>query len=148
MALADRRTLSDLPPPSGDIFPLRHPWCPVSARVLTASLNTDHGLLGLWRMRGVGPQALPTEWTIGHRHAFLVSDVLAWLARRRGEPFDTTACWRAYLAETAGMDIEDPHEVRKWASRYARSAGPNAYAADGVRFNATGFTHYLEALAA
>ncbi|MGU3358910.1 hypothetical protein ACLBWX_01110 [Methylobacterium sp. M6A4_1b] len=146
MMLADRRSLADLPPPSGDIFPLRHPWCPVSARVLTETLRIDHGLFGVWRLRGVGPQALPADWIKGHRHAYLISDALCWLAQRRGEPTEAVTFWQTHLATAAGMVIEDHTEVRRWAQRYARSAGPGAYVADGVQFARGGFEKYLESL--
>lgn len=146
MLVVERRSLADLPPPSGDIFPLRHPWCPVSARVLTETLRIDHGLFGVWRLRGVGPQALPADWIKGHRHAYLISDVLRWLAQRRGEPTEGVTYWQRYLAATIGMVIEDPDSVRMWAQRYARSAGPGAYVADGVQFARGGFDKYTESL--
>lgn len=139
MLALSRRSLANLPPPAVDIFAPRQPWCPIPARVLTETLNIDHGLLGVWRMRGLGPCALPADWTKGHRHAYLISDVLAWLAGRQGETFDRQACWLDYLRTTLG----DGFATLEWVQRLARGAGP---AACEVRFTPTGFNAYLASL--
>lgn len=137
MMPAERRSLADLPPPSADIFPLRPPWCPVSARALTATLHIDPGLLGCWRMRGIGPRALPPEWTRGRSLTYQIDGVLDWLAARRGEPFDQVECWRQYLA-SIGLPA-DPI----WARRLAESEGPTQ---GDVRFTPQGWRAYLASL--
>lgn len=139
MLVVYRRTLADLPPPSTDIFALHAPWCPIPARVLTKTLNIDHGLLGVWRMRGLGPQALPAEWTKGHRHAYRIDAVLAWLADRQGTPFDTRDCWLDYLRTNLGEEFA----TLEWVQRLAQGAGP---VQGDVRFTAAGWKAYLSAL--
>lgn len=132
-----RRTLADLPPPSTDIFAPHSPWCPIPARMVTETLNVDHGLLGVWRMRGVGPKALPAEWTKGHRHAYRIDSVLSWLADRRGEAFDIEALHLNYL-----VSVYMPPDLI-WVPRLAKSAGP---VIGNVRFTASGFESYIGSL--
>ena len=94
-------------------------------------------------MRGVGPTALPAEWTKGHRHAYRIDAVLSWLAARRGERLDLLATWRSCLLTKFDTDVSDAEEVRKWAHVYARAAGPIV---GDVTFTPTGFHAYLASL--
>ena len=137
MLALQRRTLSDLPPPSADIFTLRPPWSPIAARTLTDTLCVDPGLFACWRMRGLGPEALPPEWTRGRSLVYRIDDVLSWLAGRHGEPFDQHAAWCAWL--TANHLPADP----AWARRLAERAGP---VQGDVSFTSAGWQGYLASL--
>lgn len=139
MLAVSRRTLADLPPPSPDIFTLDPPWCPLPARVVTDTLQIDPGLLGVWRMRGLGPVALPAEWTRGRSHAYLTSDVLAWLAARQGEPFDHRECWLTWLHTNLGAGCA----TMEWLQWFASRLGPKGYRVD---FTRAGFASYLALL--
>lgn len=137
MLLLSRRTLAELPPPSPDIFTLRPPWSPVSARTLTETLNVDHGLLGVWRMRGLGPQALPPGWTKGRSLAYRVDAINAWLAARHGQTYDIEASHRDYL-----MSVHMPPNSI-WVPRMAEAEG---LVIGDVRFTRQGFRAYIATL--
>lgn len=139
MLAVARRTLADLPPPSTDIFTLRPPWCPIPARAVTDTLRVDPGLMGVWRMRGVGPRALPADWTKGRSLAYQVSGILDWLAARRGETFDQRACWLDYLR----INLGDGCATLDWVQRLARSEGPRM---GDVEFTQKGWKSYLALL--
>lgn len=141
--------LNGLPPVSEAGFDGRPPWTVVSTRTLVTSLGIgDRGLFATWRCRGIGPDELPSTWfrpASGRPNYYLITDVLAWLAARRGEPFDTTAAWWECLRTNFGDERTNvaPDEVRRQAALYARVAGP---ATGDVRFTPAGFSAYLASL--
>ncbi|TGE02411.1 hypothetical protein [Methylobacterium nonmethylotrophicum] len=90
---------------------------------------------------------MPSTWfrpAPGRPHYYMVSDVQAWLAARRGDQLDTATTWRLSLARDLGQEVTDPTEVRKLAALYARAAGPRL--PGSVTFTPAGFRGYLASL--
>lgn len=140
-------TLRALPPATEVAFPGLYGWSPVSTGSLTAALRLDRGLWATWRNRGLTPPALPDAWfrrTTGQPRIYRADQVLSWIAARRGEEFDTLACWRLSLARDLGQEETDPHQVRVFARMYAEAMGPRP--PGGVAFTLAGFRDYLESL--
>lgn len=135
-------TLANLPNPTLVKIP-GPPWAPISSRTLAEALNLDRGLLGVWRLRGIGPGALPPEWLRGRVNAYRGSAVLAWLAQRRGQQMDESEMWAAYLATELGVEV-DRAQAGSIVKQLASAAGPLAY--DGVRFTSRGWSRYLDDL--
>ncbi|MEN3238951.1 hypothetical protein PUR29_36560, partial [Methylobacterium ajmalii] len=138
--------LATLPAPSEVTFPGLFGWSPVPTHALTKALDLDRGLWGTWRCRGIGPAELPASWfrpAPGRPCCYRASDVLAWIAARRGERFDTLTSWRHSLRTGFETDVSDPAEVRQLAVLYARAAGP---VIGDVRFTSSGFQAYLVSL--
>ncbi|MEE7450195.1 hypothetical protein MRF4_21625 [Methylobacterium radiotolerans] len=122
-------------------------WSPVSTGSITAALRLDRGLFATWRCRGIGPVELPPTWfrpAPGRPCYYMVSDVQAWIAARRGEPFDRLTSWQLSLQRDIGQEETDPDQVRKWAHLYAQAAGPRL--PGGVAFTPAGFRRYLATL--
>lgn len=88
-------------------------------------------------MRGLGPQALPAEWTKGRSLAYRIDAVLSWLASRQGEPFDIEAAHRGYLTS-----IHMPPDLI-WVRRLAEREGP---VQGSVRFTSQGWQRHLDSL--
>lgn len=142
-------SLRRLPSPSDVVFPGCYPWTPISTKFITDALNLDRGLWGTWRCRGIGPAELPGEWfrpATGGRCYYLASDVLAWLAGRRGETFDPIDAWAASLHTNLGTETVTEAETRRWAAIFAQASGPHL--PGGVEFTRQGFAAYLESLVA
>lgn len=138
--------LNRLPPASQAVFPGLFAWSPISTSALTAALNLDRGLWATWRSRRLTPSPMPEAWfrrAPGAPLNYLVSDVLVWLAARRGDQLDTPTTWRLSLLRDLDTDVSDPEEVRKLAHLYARCAGPNV---GDVRFTPAGLQAYLISL--
>lgn len=135
--------LNGLPPVSEAGFDGRPPWTVISTRTLVTSLGIgDRGLFATWRCRGIGPDELPSTWfrpASGRPNYYLITDVLAWLARRQGVPFDTKAHWFAYLRTNLG----DGFATLEWVRRMAEKDG---LVRDDVRFTPNGRQRYLEML--
>lgn len=90
---------------------------------------------------------MPTAWfrrTTGSPLVYQVSDILTWLAVRRGEQLDPLTTWRLSLARDLGQEETDPDQVRKWAHVYAQAVGPRL--PGGVAFTPAGFRDYLNSL--
>lgn len=141
-------SLAALPLSSDVDFPGLFAWSPISTSTLTAALNLDRGLWATWRSRRLTPPPLPETWfrrTTGQPRIYLVSDVLAWLASRRGEPFDHLAAWRLSLLTGFENDVSDPADVKKLVHLYARAAGPIV---GDVTFARDGWRYYLDSLLA
>lgn len=134
--------LGTLPSPSEVEFEGLAPWSVITTRTLVASLRVDRGLFATWRCRGIGPAELPSAWfrpAPGRPRYYMVSDVLAWLAARRGETFETRACWLAWLDTALGPDCATP----EWVLRLAENEGPRQ---GDVVFTARGWREYLALL--
>ena len=141
-------SLRRLPSPSDVVFPGCFPWSPLPTKIVTDALNLDRGLWGTWRNRGIGPVELPGDWfrpATGGRCYYLASDVLAWLAGRRGETFDPLDAWAASLRTDLGTETHSEAETRRWVRIYADAAGPRL--PGGVEFTRQGFAAYLASLA-
>lgn len=141
-------TLRTLPPPSEVTFPDAFAWSPVSSTTLTTALGADPGVWNTWRNRRLTPSPLPPAWfrrASGSPLVYQVSDILTWLAARRGEPLDTLDTWRHSLLIRFDTETDDPAQIRKLASLYARVQGP---VIGDVRFTSQGFAAYLASLAA
>lgn len=133
-------SLAALPSASEVDFGGRPPWAVIPTSLLTKTLRLDRGLFATWRCRGIGPAELPASWfrpASGRPNYFVISDVMAWLAARRAEPFDRRAAWMAALA-AAGLP-QDP----VWLRRFVERAGP---VQGDVTFTATGWREYLSSL--
>lgn len=140
-------TLAALPPASEVTIPGLFGWSPISTGSLTAALRLDRGLFATWRCRGIGPAELPSTWfrpAPGRPCYYMVSDVQAWIAVRRGEPFDYLTTWRLSLQRDFDTETDDPGQVRKWAHLYAQAVGPRL--PGGVAFTPAGFQAYLASL--
>lgn len=134
--------LGTLPSPSEVDFGGLAPWSVVTTRRLVAALRTDRGLFATWRCRGIGPAELPAAWfkpASGAPCYYLASDVLAWLAARRGETFETRAHWLAWLNTALGPDCA----TLEWVLRLAENEGPRQ---GEVVFTARGWREYLDTL--
>lgn len=143
-----RTTLAALPATLGDNADAP-PWGIASTSRLMAELNTDRANWAMWRSRGLTPAPLPSAWfrpTAGRALFYRRDAVETWLAGRRGVPLDALTTWRRFLVANLGFADLSDDEVRAWAGRLARSAGPRAYAADGVVFTARGWDDYLATL--
>jgi hypothetical protein len=135
-----------LPPASEVIFPGLYAWSPVPTTIVTAVLGVDPGAWNVWRNRRLTPAPLPPTWfrrASGSPLVYQVSDILTWLAARRGDQLDTLTTWRLSLLRDLGIEVVDPDEVRKLVCLYARAAGP---VVGDVRFTPTGFQAYLDSL--
>lgn len=114
------------------------PWAVLPTGSIVGALGIDRGLWGSWRGRGIGPAELPAGWfrrTTGGPRFYRIDGIQAWLAARRGEPFDQHAAWMASLA-AAGLPAN-----RVWVHRLAERAGPG-----DVPFTVAGWRKYLETL--
>ncbi|KAB1077851.1 hypothetical protein [Methylobacterium soli] len=90
---------------------------------------------------------MPEAWfrrAAGRPLNYRLDSVLAWLAARRGEPFDPLTTWRLSLLTGFETDVSDPEEVRKLARLYAQAVGPHL--PGGVSFTSQGFREYLASL--
>lgn len=140
-------SLRHLPSQADVVFPGCYPWTPVPTKTITDTLRLDRGLWGTWRNRGIGPSELPGEWfrpATGGRCYYLASDVLAWLAARRGEAFDPLDAWATSLRTDLGTETRTETETRRWVRIYAEAAG--AHLPSGVEFTRSGFAAYLDRL--
>lgn len=134
-------SLSGLPAASEAAFGGRAPWSVITTRTLVALLHLDRGVFATWRCRGIGPAELPATWfkpASGRPNYFLVTDVMAWLAARRDEPFDTGAAHRDYL-----ISIYMPPDPL-WVLRLAEREGP---VQGEIRFTPPGWRSYLDRIA-
>ncbi|WP_100253292.1 hypothetical protein [Methylobacterium sp. UNC300MFChir4.1] len=73
-----------------------------------------------------------------------MSDILIWLAARRGERLDTLTTWQLSLQRDFDTETDDPGQVRKWAHLYAQAVGPRV--PGGGTFTPVGFQAYLASL--
>ncbi|MHC2104426.1 hypothetical protein [Methylobacterium sp. CM6246] len=138
--------LKELPLASEVNFPGVFAWSVVSSPTVTAALGVDPGSWNVWRNRRLTPAPLPRVWfrrATGSPLIYQVSDVLVWLAAKRGEQLDPLTTWRLSLARDFGTKTGDPPEIRRLAVMYARAVGP---AIGGVRFTTAGFQTYLASL--
>lgn len=134
--------LGTLPSPSQIEFGGLPPWSVITTRTLVTSLQVDRGLFATWRCRGIGPVELPPAWfksAPGAPCHYLISDVLTWLAARRGETLDTRTHWLTWLDTTLGPDCA----TLEWALKLAENEGP---AQGDVRFTPRGWREYLALL--
>ncbi|MER2196082.1 hypothetical protein [Methylobacterium brachiatum] len=121
-------------------------WSPVSSATVTTTLGVDPGAWNVWRNRRLTPAPLSRTWfrrASGSPLVYQVSDVLVWLATKRGEHIDPLTTWRLSLARDFGTETSDPVEIRRLAVLYARAVGP---VIGGVRFTTAGFQAYLASL--
>ncbi len=133
----------DLPAASEVTFPGVFTWSPVSSATVTTALGVDPGAWNVWRNRRLTPAPLPATWfrrASGSPLVYRVSDILIWLAARRGDHLDTLTAWRLSLARDLEQEVTDPTEVRKLAALYARAIGPKI---GSVTFTPAGFNTYL-----
>ena len=89
---------------------------------------------------------MPKTWfkrAAGRPLNYRLDQVLAWLAARRGERFDTATSWRLSLLRDLETDVSEPEEVQKLARLYAQVAGPKV---GDVTFTPAGFAAYLASL--
>ena len=141
--------LRELPAASEVSFPGVFSWSPVTSAAVTTAIGADPGAWNVWRNRRLTPAPLPAAWfrrASGSPLVYRVSDILSWLAARRGDQLDTPTTWRLSLARDLGQEVTDVAEVRKLAHLYARAAGPRL--PGGVTFTPTGFRDYLASLLA
>ncbi len=139
--------LRALPPASEVTFPGVFAWSPVTSAAVTFALGVDPGAWNVWRNRRLTPAPMPAAWfrrTTGSPLIYRVSDILTWLAVRRGDQLDPLTTWRLSLARGFETEARTAVEVRRWASVYARAAGPVIGA---VRFTPSGFGAYLASIA-
>ena len=80
-----------------DIFD-RPPWHAISSLELAAALGISLQTVANWRIRGVGPSALPKGLYPGNRSYYLAETVLTWLSSRFGETRSGWLYSRDYLA--------------------------------------------------
>ena len=96
-------------PPSGssqaDMFE-RPPWHVASSLELATALGVSLQTIANWRIRSVGPPALPKGHFRGNRSYYVVEEVLAWLSDRRGEPRAGWLFSRDYLTPIFPIDPE------------------------------------------
>ncbi len=140
--------LKALPPASEVIFPGVFAWSPATSAAVTSALGVDPGAWNVWRNRRLTPAPMPGAWfrrTTGSPLIYQVSDILTWLAARRGDQLDTLTTWRLSLLRDLDTETEtdDPEEVRRLARIYARAAGPMI---GDVRFTPAGFDAYLASI--
>ena len=136
----------ELPPASEVAFPGVFAWSPITTAAVTAAIGADPGSWNVWRNRRLTPAPMPAAWfrrASGSPLIYQASDVLVWLAARRGDQLDTLTTWRLSLARDLGTETDDPAEVRKLAALYARCAGP---VVGDVRFTPAGLQAYLASL--
>ena len=136
-----------LPPASEVAFPGAFAWSPVTTAAVTAAIGADPGSWNVWRNRRLTPAPMPAAWfrrASGSPLIYQVSDILTWLAARRGEQLDPLTTWRLSLARDLGQEETDPDQVRKWVHLYARTGGPHL--PGGVAFTPAGFRDYLASL--
>ena len=139
--------LRALPPASELTFLGVFAWSPVTSAAVTSALGVDPGAWNVWRNRRLTPAPMPAAWfrrTTGSPLIYRVSDILTWLAARRGDQLDTLTTWRLSLLRDVGHEATDPEQVRKWAHVYARASGPHL--PGGATFTAAGFDAYLASL--
>ena len=140
-------SLATLPPPSEVSLDGRPPWAVVTTTSLVTALGIDRGRWAVWRCRGIGPDELPASWFRTGNGAplyYRADTVLAWIASRRGERFETLTSWQAWFQVECGVEISDPAELRRQVRLMAQAAGPNPE--PGVRFTVPGFARYLDSL--
>lgn len=137
----------ELPPASEVAFPGVFAWSPVTSAAVTTAIGADPGSWNVWRNRRLTPAPMPAAWfrrTTGSPLVYRVSDILTWLAAKRGEQLDPLTTWRLSLARDLGQEETDADQVRKWAHLYARTSGPRL--PGGVAFTPAGFVAYLDSL--
>ncbi|MGY6282636.1 hypothetical protein ACXIT0_07045 [Methylorubrum extorquens] len=142
-----KTTLRTLPAPSDVVFPGLHGWSPVSTGTLTTAIGADPGAWNVWRNRRLTPAPMPSAWfrrASGSPLVYQVSDILVWLAAKRGEQLDPLTTWRHSLLTGFDQEVTDPDKVRAFAHMYARAAGPSL--PGGVAFTSAGFRDYLNSL--
>src|SRR4051812_7883670 len=138
--------LNGLPPASQADFGGRPPWSVISTRTLVAALGIDRGNWATWRCRGIGPAELPASWfrpAPGRPRYYQIDTVLAWIASRRGEQYETLSLWRDWFRINCETDIADPDELRRQAQLMARATGP---VVGDIRFSQAGFRAYIDSL--
>lgn len=135
-------SLSAIPAPSLALFGYEHPWMPISSAKLAERLALDRGLLGTWRLRGIGPQSIPTDWLKGRANAYRISVVLAWLASRRGESRPEIEFWQDCL-DDLGIHAPSEHEVRNAVMQFAQATGPRQ---SGLKWSGDGWRRYVASL--
>lgn len=142
-----KTSLRTLPAPSEVVFPGLYAWSPVSSAAVTAAIGADPGAWNTWRNRRLTPAAMPAAWfrrTAGSPLVYQVSDILTWLAAKRGERLDPLTCWRRSLLTGFDQEVTDPDKVRAFARMYAEAIGPRL--PGGVVFTPAGFRDYLTSL--
>ena len=138
--------LRALPAAAGVSFAGFYSWSPVTSAAVTTALGVDPGAWNVWRNRRLTPEPLPASWfrrASGSPLVYQVSDILAWLAARRGDQLDTLTTWRLCLRTEFGADPTDADEIRKLAALYAKAAGLRI---GDVTFTPAGFQAYLASL--
>ncbi len=141
-----RGKLGALPPASDVVFPGVYAWSPVSTSALVTALDVDRGTWAVWRNRRIAPAPLPEAWfrrTTGSPLIYRVSDILTWLAARRGEQLTTLDTWRQSLSTGLGEEADTADQVRRLVRLYAEVTGPLV---EGVCFTPAGFAAYLNSL--
>lgn len=136
----------ELPTASEVIFPGVFAWSPVSTSSVTLALGVDRGAWAVWRNRRLTPAPMPTAWfrrASGSPLVYQVSDVLVWLAARRGEKLDTLTTWWQSLITDFETEADNPCQIRRLAAMYARAAGPTV---GDVTFTPSGFAAYLDSM--
>ncbi|UIY40820.1 hypothetical protein [Methylobacterium radiotolerans] len=136
----------ELPSASEVSFPGVFAWSAITSAAVTTALGADPGSWNVWRNRRLTPAPLPRAWfrrATGSPLIYQVSDVLVWLATKRGEQLNPLTTWRLSLARDLGTKTSDPVEIRRLAVMYARAVGP---VIGGVRFTTPGFQAYLASL--
>jgi hypothetical protein len=137
----------ELPPASEVAFPGVFAWSPVTTTTVTTAIGADPGAWNVWRNRRLTPAPMPSAWfrrASGSPLVYQVSDVLVWLAARRGDQLDTLTCWRRSLLTGFDQEVTDPDKVRVFARMYAEAMGPRL--PGGVTFTPAGFRDYLGSL--
>lgn len=137
----------ELPPASEVAFPGVFAWSPVASSAVTTALRVDPGSWNVWRNRRLTPAPLPSAWfrrASGSPLIYQVSDILIWLAARRGERLDTLTTWQLSLQSDFETETNDPDQLRKWVHVYARATGPHL--TGGLAFTPAGFRDYLASL--
>ena len=139
-------SLRTLPPASEVRFPGVFAWSPITTAAVTAAIGADPGAWNVWRNRRLTPAPMPAAWfrrASGSPLVYKASDVLVWLAARRGEQLDPLTTWRRSLLTGFDQEVTDPDKVRVFAQMYAQAVGPTA---GDVRFTLSGFDAYLLSL--
>ncbi len=86
-----------LPPASEVSFPGVFAWSPVTSAAVTTAIGADPGAWNVWRNRRLTPDPMPAAWfrrSTGSPLVYKVSDILTWLAAKRGERLDPLNTWR------------------------------------------------------
>jgi len=141
------RPFRELPPASEVVFPGVFNWSPVTSAAVTTAIGADPGAWNVWRNRRLTPAPLPAAWfrrATGSPLVYQASDILTWLAAKRGERLDPLTTWRHSLLTGFDHEVTDPDKVRAFARMYAEAMGPRL--PGGVAFTPAGFRDYLGSL--